>query len=149
MRHGASSVGATTLTACFRSDKLTVAKSDSLTMPTTLSTAASVQGEDAVSYCCALSDRDEEFLGVLGVTSQREIENAVREAVKAGRLRGKEALKAGMTLEIGAWGTRSMTGSKSIRASSSMKGLGSSHSFSQVRYASGDSTFGERCAFRA
>jgi hypothetical protein len=43
MRHGASSVGATTLTACFRSDKLTMAKSDSLTMPPTLSTAASVR----------------------------------------------------------------------------------------------------------
>jgi hypothetical protein len=61
-----------------------------------------VFGEDAVSYCRALSDRDEEFIKVVGVTSQREIENAVREAVKAGHLRGKETLKAGMTLEIGA-----------------------------------------------
>lgn len=39
---------------------------------------------------------------VIGVASQREIENAVREAVKAGRLRGSETLKARMTLEIGA-----------------------------------------------
>ena len=42
------------------------------------------------------------FLKVVGVTSQREIENAVREAVKAGRLRGGDTLKARMTLEIGA-----------------------------------------------
>ena len=42
------------------------------------------------------------FLKVVGVTSQREIEIAVREAVKAGRLRGNETLKARMTLEIGA-----------------------------------------------
>jgi len=42
------------------------------------------------------------FLKVVGVTSQREIEGAVREAVKAGRLRGNETLKATMTLEIGA-----------------------------------------------
>ena len=34
------------------------------------------------------------FLKLVGVTSQREIENAVREAVKAGRLRGDEALQA-------------------------------------------------------
>jgi hypothetical protein len=42
------------------------------------------------------------FLKVVGVTSQREIESAVREAVKAGRLCGNETLKARMTLEIGA-----------------------------------------------
>jgi hypothetical protein len=42
------------------------------------------------------------FLKVVGVSSQREIENAVREAVKAGRLRGNETLAARMTLEIGA-----------------------------------------------
>ena len=42
------------------------------------------------------------FLKVIGVTSQREIEGAVREAVKAGRLRGNETLKARMTLEVGA-----------------------------------------------
>lgn len=40
------------------------------------------------------------FLKVVGVTSQREIDNAVREAIKAGRLRGKEKLKATMTLEV-------------------------------------------------
>ncbi len=42
------------------------------------------------------------FLKVVGVTSQREIESAVREALKTGRLRGNETLKARMTLEIGA-----------------------------------------------
>jgi hypothetical protein len=41
------------------------------------------------------------FLKVVGVTSQREIENAVHEALKAGRLKGNERLKAKMTLEIG------------------------------------------------
>jgi hypothetical protein len=42
------------------------------------------------------------FLKVVGVTSQREIENAIREAVKAGRLQGNERLRAKMRLEIGA-----------------------------------------------
>lgn len=42
------------------------------------------------------------FLKMVGVTSQREIESAIREAVKAGRLHGDETLKARMTLEIGA-----------------------------------------------
>ena len=40
------------------------------------------------------------FLKVVGVTSQREIENAVHDAVKSGKLRGNEALKAKATLEI-------------------------------------------------
>ena len=41
------------------------------------------------------------FLKVVGVTSQREIENAVHEAVKAGRLHGGERLrvKAALTIE--------------------------------------------------
>jgi len=42
------------------------------------------------------------FLKAVGVTSQREIDNAVREAVKAGRLQGNERLSAKMTLEISA-----------------------------------------------
>lgn len=42
------------------------------------------------------------FLKEVGVTSQREIETAVREAVKARRLQGNEKLPARMTLEIGA-----------------------------------------------
>jgi hypothetical protein len=40
------------------------------------------------------------FLKNVGVTSQREIEAAVREAVKKGRLKGNEKLKAKMTLAI-------------------------------------------------
>jgi hypothetical protein len=40
------------------------------------------------------------FLKKVGVTSQREIENGVREAVKAGRLVGDEKLKARVTLEL-------------------------------------------------
>jgi hypothetical protein len=44
------------------------------------------------------------FLKVVGVTAQREIERAVREALNAGRLRGGEILKAKVTLEIEALG---------------------------------------------
>jgi hypothetical protein len=40
------------------------------------------------------------FLKKVGVTSQREIENAVREALKAGSLTGSERLKARMKLEV-------------------------------------------------
>ena len=44
------------------------------------------------------------FLKVVGITAQREIEKAVREALNAGRLHGDETLKAKMTLEIGVLG---------------------------------------------
>ena len=40
------------------------------------------------------------FLKTVGVTSQREIEKAVREAVAAGRLKGNEKLPAKMTLTV-------------------------------------------------
>lgn len=40
------------------------------------------------------------FLKKVGVTSQREIEMAVREAVAAGRLRGSETLRATVRLEV-------------------------------------------------
>jgi hypothetical protein len=40
------------------------------------------------------------FLKEVGVTSQRVIENTVRDAVKNGQLRGNEKLRAKMTLEI-------------------------------------------------
>ncbi len=42
------------------------------------------------------------FLKVVGVTSQREIENAVHEAVKAGRLQGTGTVRAKVTLTIAA-----------------------------------------------
>ena len=41
------------------------------------------------------------FLKKVGITSQREIENAVRDAVKAGRLKGNEKLPAKMVLTVG------------------------------------------------
>jgi hypothetical protein len=41
------------------------------------------------------------FLKQVGITSQREIEKAVREAVKAGRLKGHEKLPAKMVLTLG------------------------------------------------
>ena len=40
------------------------------------------------------------FLKKVGVTSQREIEKAVRDAVAQGRLKGNEVLPAVMTLKI-------------------------------------------------
>lgn len=40
------------------------------------------------------------FLKVVGVTSQREIENAVHAALKAGTLKGNEKLKARVVLSI-------------------------------------------------
>jgi hypothetical protein len=41
------------------------------------------------------------FLKTVGVTSQREIEKAVRAAVATGRLKGNEKLPAKMTLSVG------------------------------------------------
>ena len=40
------------------------------------------------------------FLKNVGVTSQREIENAVRTALKDGTLKGEETIKAKVTLSI-------------------------------------------------
>jgi hypothetical protein len=40
------------------------------------------------------------FLKAVGVTSQREIENAVRAAVASGKLKGNETLKAKITLTL-------------------------------------------------
>ena len=41
------------------------------------------------------------FLKTVGVTSQREIEKAVRAAVASGKLKGNEALPAKITLTVG------------------------------------------------
>lgn len=41
------------------------------------------------------------FLKQVGVTSQREIEKAVRDAVAAGTLKGREKLPAKMVLTVG------------------------------------------------
>jgi hypothetical protein len=40
------------------------------------------------------------YLKTVGVTSQREIENAIRKAVAGGRIKGNEALKTKMVLTI-------------------------------------------------
>ena len=44
------------------------------------------------------------FLKTVGVTSQREIESAIRKAVADGRIKGTEALPAQMVLTIGGVG---------------------------------------------
>jgi hypothetical protein len=44
------------------------------------------------------------FLKKVGITSQREIEKAVRDAVAAGRLKGNEKLPAKMVLTLGSVG---------------------------------------------
>jgi hypothetical protein len=41
------------------------------------------------------------FLKKVGITSQREIEKAIRDAVAAGRLKGNEKLPAKMVLTLG------------------------------------------------
>jgi hypothetical protein len=41
------------------------------------------------------------FLKKVGITSQREIEKAVRDALASGRLKGNEKLPAKMTLTLG------------------------------------------------
>jgi hypothetical protein len=49
----------------------------------------------------ALNTSIRKFLKEVGVTSQREIEKAVREAVAGGRIRGNTPLPARMVLTIG------------------------------------------------
>jgi hypothetical protein len=46
------------------------------------------------------------FLKKVGVTSQREIEKAVSDALEAGHLKGDEKLPASMTLEMPSLGVR-------------------------------------------
>ncbi|MGX9430905.1 MULTISPECIES: DUF6494 family protein [Bradyrhizobium] len=46
------------------------------------------------------------FLKRVGITSQREIEKAVRDGIDAGRLKGHEKLTAKMTLTIDAVGLK-------------------------------------------
>jgi ribosomal protein L1 len=41
------------------------------------------------------------FLKKVGVTSQREIEKAVREAIDKGQLKGDETLQAEVTIKVG------------------------------------------------
>ena len=46
------------------------------------------------------------FLKMVGVNSQREIEQAVQKALDGGRLKGDESLAAKVTLEIPSLGVR-------------------------------------------
>jgi hypothetical protein len=46
------------------------------------------------------------FLKMVGVNSQREIEQAVQKALETGRLKGAETLAAKVTLEIPALGIK-------------------------------------------
>ena len=48
----------------------------------------------------ALNTSVRKFLKTLGVTAQREIEKAVRDAVSAGRLKGGESLPAKGTIQV-------------------------------------------------
>jgi len=48
-----------------------------------------------------LNNTVRKFLKTVGVTSQREIEKAVRDAVTSGKLKGDEKLPAKMTLTVG------------------------------------------------
>jgi uncharacterized protein DUF6494 len=48
----------------------------------------------------ALNNSLRKFLKVVGVTSQREIEKAVRDAIANGKLKGNEALSAKVVLTI-------------------------------------------------
>lgn len=41
------------------------------------------------------------FLKIVGINSQREIEQAVRKALEEGRIAGNESFPATMTLEVG------------------------------------------------
>ncbi len=52
----------------------------------------------------ALNMQIRRFLKNLGVTSQREIEAAVRDALAAGRLKGNESVTARVTLTVDALG---------------------------------------------
>ena len=48
----------------------------------------------------ALNTSIRKFLKEVGVTSQREIEKAVREAIRTGKIKGNEKLPAKMTLTV-------------------------------------------------
>lgn len=49
----------------------------------------------------ALNTSLRKFLKKVGVTSQREIEKAVRSAIEAGEIKGTETLAAEVTIKVG------------------------------------------------
>jgi hypothetical protein len=59
------------------------------------------QLEEAVMNEDVFNTSLRKFLKTVGVTSQREIEKAVREAVTSGLLKGNETLPAKMVLTVG------------------------------------------------
>jgi hypothetical protein len=59
------------------------------------------QLEEAIMNEDSLNMSVRKFLKKVGVTSQREIEEAVRAAVGDGRLKGNEVLPAKVTLTVG------------------------------------------------
>jgi hypothetical protein len=60
--------------------------------------------QEAIMNEEALNVSMRKFLKKVGVTSQREIEQAVRSAVNSGRLKGNETLPAKATLTVGGVG---------------------------------------------
>jgi hypothetical protein len=54
----------------------------------------------------ALNATVRKFLKKVGITSQREIEKAVREAVASGKLKGNESLLAKATIQIDGLGIK-------------------------------------------
>jgi hypothetical protein len=51
-----------------------------------------------------LNDSLRKFLKTVGVTSQREIEKAIRDAVQSGKIKGNEKLPAKVVLTVGGVG---------------------------------------------
>ena len=64
----------------------------------------------------ALNMSIRKFLKTVGVSSQREIEQAVAKAIAAGTLSGSETLPAAMTLEIGGFASVQLPGAVPVWA---------------------------------
>jgi hypothetical protein len=62
--------------------------------------------EEAVVNEDVFNESLRRFLKRVGITSQREIEKAVREAIEAGHVKGHEKLAAKVTLSIDAIGLK-------------------------------------------
>jgi hypothetical protein len=60
-----------------------------------------IEGQEAIMNEDVFNTSLRQFLKKVGITSQREIEKAVRDAVEAGRLKGHEKLPAKMVLTVG------------------------------------------------
>jgi hypothetical protein len=60
-----------------------------------MTTGAAAMNEDKFNHSMR------KFLKTVGVTSQREIEKAIRDAIEAGKLKGNETLPAKIVLTVG------------------------------------------------